>query len=179
VPAVLVAVAGATVVSAVLDLAARGVKTVGTLPQGVPVPALPWTKWSDVGPLLVGAVGIISVSLTDTIAATTSFAARDQVRRLAYKQTPAWIVPQCKAVTDIDVTAAEVLKALDAELNDRGVHSAFVEPRGRLQDLLRRCGLNATLDREHFYPGLGQALDAISNAAEDSPMPPDEGMPPP
>ena len=54
--------------------AARGVKTVGTLPQGVPVPALPWTKWSDVGPLLVGAVGIILVSLTDTIATATSFA---------------------------------------------------------------------------------------------------------
>ena len=38
---------------------------------------------------------------------------------------------------------------------------------------------NTTLDREHFYPGLDQALDAISNAAGDSPMPPDEGMPPP
>jgi MFS superfamily sulfate permease-like transporter len=67
---------GATVVSAVLDLAARGVKSVGTLPQGVPVPALPWTTWSDVGPLLVGAVGITLVSLTDMIAAVTSFAAR-------------------------------------------------------------------------------------------------------
>lgn len=46
------------------------------------------------------------------------------------------------------------------------MHLAFVEPRGRLQDLVRRCGLNATLDREHFYPSLGQALDAINNAAE-------------
>ncbi len=53
-----------------------GVKTVGTLPQGVPVPALPWTKWSGVGPPLVGAVGITLVSLTDTIATATSFAAR-------------------------------------------------------------------------------------------------------
>jgi MFS superfamily sulfate permease-like transporter len=68
VPAVLVAVVGVTLVSAVLDLAGRGVKTVGTLPQGVPVPTLPWTKWSDVGPLVVGAVGITLVSLTDTIA---------------------------------------------------------------------------------------------------------------
>ena len=76
VPAVLVAVVGVTVVSAVLDLAAHGVKTVGTLPQGVPVPALPWTKWSDIGPLLLGAVGITLVSLTDTIATATSFAAR-------------------------------------------------------------------------------------------------------
>jgi MFS superfamily sulfate permease-like transporter len=82
-------------------------------------------------------------------------------------------------VTDIDVTAAEVLKALDEELNDRGVHSAFVEPRDRLQDLVRRYDLNTTLDREHFYPSLDQGLDAINNAAEDSPMPPHEGMPPP
>src|SRR5664280_1271021 len=66
VPAVLIAVVGVTVVSAVLDLAAHGVKTVGSLPQGVPIPALPWTKLSDVGPLLVGAVGITLVSLTDT-----------------------------------------------------------------------------------------------------------------
>ncbi|MFZ0187621.1 MAG: SulP family inorganic anion transporter [Streptosporangiaceae bacterium] len=42
----------------------------------MPVPALPWMKWSDVGPLLVGAVGIILVSLTDTIATATNFASR-------------------------------------------------------------------------------------------------------
>jgi MFS superfamily sulfate permease-like transporter len=33
-------------------------------------------KWSDVGPLLIGAVGIILVSLTDTIATATNFASR-------------------------------------------------------------------------------------------------------
>ena len=92
---------------------------------------------------------------------------------------PAWIVLQCEVVTDMDVTAADVLKALDEELNERGVHLAFVEPRNRLQDLVRRHGLNTTLDRAHFYPSLDQALDAINNAAGDSPMPPDEGMPPP
>lgn len=82
-------------------------------------------------------------------------------------------------VTDIDVTAAEVLKALEGELNDRGVHLVFVEPRDRLPDLVHRYGLHTTLDREHFYPSLAQALDAINNAAVDSPMPPDEGMLPP
>lgn len=65
-------------------------------------------------------------------------------------------------VTDIDVTAAEVLKALEGELNDRGVHVAFVEPRDRLPDLVHRYGLHTTLDREHFYPSLAQALDAIN-----------------
>ncbi len=367
VPAVLVAVVGVTVVSALLDLAAHGVKTVGTLPQGFPVPALPWTKLSDVGPLLLGAVGITMVSLTDTIATATSFAAkrgdevnpdqemvgmgtaniaagffqgfavsvsgsrtavadqsgaksqmtglvgaglvavlllflnglladlpqtalaavvitaalslmdlgalrrfaavrtsslvvslvatagviflgvlqgivvaivlivllffhrgwrphgavlgdvpalggwhsvakypeanelpgivvfrweaplffansgqfRFQVRKLARERSPAWIVLQCEAITDIDVTAAEVLKALDEELNDRGVHLAFVELRDRLQDLVRRYGLHTTLDQEHIYPSLDQALDAITTAAGENPAPPDEGMTPP
>ncbi len=44
--------------------------------QGVPTPTLPWTSASDVVPLLVAAVGITLVSLTDTIATATSFAAR-------------------------------------------------------------------------------------------------------
>jgi high affinity sulfate transporter 1 len=75
-PAILVAIVGATVVSAAFDLSAHGVKTVGSLPQGLPTPALPWTQLSDLGPLLIAAVGIVIVSLTDTIATSTSFAAR-------------------------------------------------------------------------------------------------------
>src|SRR3954471_8870002 len=76
VPAVLVAVVGTTVVSAVLGLAEHGVRTVGTLPAGVPSPTVPWTSLSDLGPLLVAAIGITMVSLTDTIATASSFAAR-------------------------------------------------------------------------------------------------------
>jgi len=351
VPAVLVAVVGVTALSAVLDLAARGVKTVGSLPQGVPAPALPWTSWSDVLPLLVGAVGITMVSLTDTIATASSFAARrgdevdadqemigigtaniaaglfqgfavsvsgsrtavadqagarsqatglvgaglvvvlllflnglladlpqtalaavvitaalslmdlsalrryaairpsalvislvatsgviflgvlqgivvaivlavllffrrnwwphgavlgevpalggwhsvaeypdarqldgvvvfrweaplffanagqfrDQVRRIVKDRSPRWVVLQCEAVTDIDVTAAEILRDLDEELNAKDVHLAFVELRGRLQALVRRYGLDTTLDREHFYPSLHQALEHVDS----------------
>jgi high affinity sulfate transporter 1 len=364
VPAVLVAVVGVTVVSAVLDLAAHGVKTVGSLPQGVPTPTLPWTKWSDVGPLLVGAVGITMVSLTDTIATASSFASRrgdevrpdqemvgigtsniaagffqgfavsvsgsrtavadqsgarsqltgvvgaglvvvlllflngllsdlpqtalaavvitaalslmdlgavrrfanvrtsalvvslvaaggvilfgvlqgiviaivlavllffrrnwwphgtvlgevpamqgwhsidqypeaqempgvvvfrweaplffansgqfrDQIRKLVRERHPNWLVLECEAITDIDVTAAEVLEALDQELNAQGIHVAFVEMRDRLQDLVRRYGLGTTLDQEHFYPGLDQALDAIDLSTRQGHLPRDEGM---
>ena len=50
--------------------------TVGTLPSGLPHPSLPWTSLSDVGPLLLAAIGIVLVSLTDTIATASSFAAR-------------------------------------------------------------------------------------------------------
>src|SRR5438309_5188930 len=82
VPAVLAGVVGATAISAAFGLADSGVATVGTLPQGVPTPAIPWTNAGDVGPLLLAAVGIALVSLTDTIATATSFAVRrgDEVK---------------------------------------------------------------------------------------------------
>ena len=104
---------------------------------------------------------------------------RDQVRRLARQRNPSWIVLQCEAITDIDVTAAEVLEILDQELNRDGIHLAFVELRGRLQDLIRRYSLDTTLDQEHFYPSLDQALDAITNAIGGNPDPPDEEVSPP
>src|SRR3954452_8064996 len=348
-PAVLVAVAAATIVSAALDLAADGVATVGTLPQGFPTPSMPWTSFSDVGPLLLAAIGIVLVSLTDTIATASAFAARrgdelepnqemigmgaanvaagffqgfavstsgsrtavaeqscaksqltgivgaglvailllffnslladlpqsalagvviaaalslmnfralrkywsvrkssfllsivatlgvvalgvlegivvaiflavlmffrrnwwphgavlgrtsdsegwhsvddlpgaqeeagivvyrweaplffansgtfrQQIRRLVRERNPRWIVLQCEAITDIDVTAAEVLEQLDLELNRAGIHMAFVEMRSRLQELVGRNGLYDTLDRDHFYPTLDAALGAI------------------
>jgi len=87
---------------------------------------------------------------------------RQQVRRLVRRSRPRWVVLQCEAVTDIDVTAADMLERLDRELNAQGVHIAFVELRSRLQDLLLRYGLLETLDRDHFYPSVGTALEAIA-----------------
>ena len=349
VPAVLVAMVGALVVSAVLGLADE-IATIGTLPSGFPKPQFPWTQLSDVGPLLVAAVGITLVSLTDTIATSSAFAARRgdevdpdqemigigaanvaagvvqgfavstsssrtavaeqsgaksqltglvgaalvavlllflndlladlpqsalagvviaaalsllnlgalarywavrrsavilsvitslgvvllgvlegivvaiflavllffhrnwwphgavigevdgldgwhsldvhpearevpgivvyrweaplffanagafrrQIRNLVRERSPRWVVVQCEAITDIDVTAAEMLKQLDEELNAEGVHMAFVEMRSRLQDLVLHYGLFETLDRDHFYPSIATALAAIA-----------------
>ena len=349
VPAVLVAVVGATVASAIFDLSSAGVATVGSLPHGVPSPSFPWTHVSDVVPLVVAAVGITLVSLTDTIATASSFAARrgeevrpdqemigigaanvvagffqgfavstsgsrsavaeqsgartqvsnlvgaglvvvllvflnsllsdlpqatlaavviaaalslvnvralrryyqarksavlislvatagvillgilegivvaiglsvllvfrrswwpdghelgtidgvegwhsrdrhpearglpgvvvyrweaplffanagqlrDQIRRLVRAESPAWVVLQCEAITDVDVTAAAMLEQLDTELNGQGVHMAFAEMRTRLRELLQRYGLFETLDRDRFYPTLDATLDAI------------------
>jgi high affinity sulfate transporter 1 len=351
IPAVLVAVVGATIASGVFDLSAEGVAVTGSLPQGLPTPSVPWTSVEDVAPLLAAAVGIALVSLTDTIATATSFAARrgdevdpnqemvgmgaanlaagcfsgfaistsgsrtavaeqsgaktqvtglvgagivallllvfndlladlpqtalaavvigaalslvdvsilrryarvrrsalvlslvaslgviffgvlqgiaiavvlsivlffrrswwphgevlgrvedldgwhsidrhpeaeeeggiviyrweaplffansgmfrDQVRRLVRRRDPKWVVLECEAITDVDVTAAEMLKALDLELNEKGVHLAFVELRTRLRELIERYGLNETLDREHFYPSIEVALADIAH----------------
>ncbi len=348
-PAVLVAIVAATVVSAVFDLHAHGVPTVGTLPRGIPRPSLPWTKFSDIGPLMIAAVGITLVSLADTIATSSSFSARrgdevdpnqemigigaanlaagclqgfavstsgsrtavveqagaktqlasvvgagivavlllffnslladlpqsalaavligaafllldlpvlarywrvrksafvlsviaslgvivlgvlqgiviavalavalyfrrgwqphgavlgqdhavggwhnvkrhpdahqlpgiavyrweaplffancssfrSQVRGVVKARPVTWVVIQCEAITDIDVSAAEMLEQLDQELNAGGVHMAFVEMRTRLQNLVQRYGLFETLDRDRFYPTLESGLTAI------------------
>ena len=362
VPAVLAAVVGATAVSAAFGLSDHGVATVGALPQGVPTPAIPWTNAGDVGPLLIAAVGITLVSLTDTIATATSFAARrgddvapnqemigmgaaniaaglfqgfavstsgsrtavaeqsgaksqltgvvgaglvvvlllflnslladlpqtalaavvivaalslmdlgllrrymrvrrsalavslvatagvmllgvlqgiivavvlaillffrrnwwphgailgkvtggegwhdidtypdaeqipgvvvyrweaplffanagtfrEQIRKIVRERHPRWVVLQCEAITDVDVTAAEMLEQLDNELNAAGTHVAFAEMRTRLQELTLRYGLLETLDHEHFYPTLDAALEQIQ-LTDDRPSSPRSG----
>jgi MFS superfamily sulfate permease-like transporter len=90
---------------------------------------------------------------------------RQHLRALVRDRQPRWIVLQCEAVTDVDVTAAEKLEQLDRQLNEQGVHLAFVEMRDRLAELLLRYGLFDTLDRDHFYDSVEEALAAI--AAED------------
>ncbi|MBC7559208.1 MAG: SulP family inorganic anion transporter [Dermatophilaceae bacterium] len=350
-PAILVAIVGATVVSAVFDLTAQGVSRVGALPQGLPRPVLPWTQLSDLGPLLIAAVGITIVSLTDTIATSTSFAARlgeevdpdqemigvgtanlaaglfqgfavsssasrtavaeqsksksqltslvgaavvvllllffsslladlpqtvlaavimaaalslidvpvlrhywqvrrsalvlsvvaslavivlgvingivvaislsillffrrqwwphgevlgrtpsgvwhalhdreearevpgvvvfrweaplsfanvgifrQQMRSLARRDGVEWIVLQCEAVTDIDVTAADMLEQLTAELRSRGVHLVLAEMRTRLSEQMRRYGLLRTVDKDHLYTSIEAAVTAIQGS---------------
>lgn len=76
VPAVLVMVVLAIVVSAAAGLDEHGVSLIGVLPQGFPPLTVPSIGWSDVGPLVAGALAIAVVSLADTISTASAFAAR-------------------------------------------------------------------------------------------------------
>ena len=86
-----------------------------------------------------------------------------EVRRLIRNSQAHWVVLQCEAITDIDVTAADMLERLDNELNRLGVHLVFVELRSRLRDLVANYGLLETLDEEHFYDSVDAALAAIDD----------------
>ena len=90
---------------------------------------------------------------------------RQEIRRLVSSSGAGWVVVQCEAITDIDVTAADMLERLDNELNDGGVHIVFVELRSRLHDLVTRYGLLETLDRKHFYDSIDDALADIARPA--------------
>lgn len=75
-PGVLIAVAAAIIATTVLSLESKGVVLVGVLPQGLPSITIPWVGWSDVLPLVAGAVGISLVALADTISTSSAFAER-------------------------------------------------------------------------------------------------------
>jgi high affinity sulfate transporter 1 len=76
-PGILVAVVGATVVTAAFDLASRaGLSVLGQLPQGLPSFTLPIVQVEDIGPLLVGAIAISVVSFADTSVLSRTFSAR-------------------------------------------------------------------------------------------------------
>jgi high affinity sulfate transporter 1 len=76
VPGVLVAVVVSIAVTSFFDLAAKGVDTVGALPQGFPLPSLPRVDPSALPVLLATAFGISLVAVGDTISTSAGFAAR-------------------------------------------------------------------------------------------------------
>ena len=76
IPAVLAVVVVAALTVNLLDLEAKGVDTIGVLPQGFPPLTIPTIPWADVPELFLGAVAIAVVALADTMSTASSFAAR-------------------------------------------------------------------------------------------------------
>jgi len=80
-PGVLVAVIGATGVSAAFDLGnSSQIAVLGPMPQGLPLPSLPWVSWNDLRFLLPGAVIIALLSFADTSVLSRALAARGRYR---------------------------------------------------------------------------------------------------
>ena len=76
-PGVLIAVAGATFMVSVLDLATgTGVRVLGSLPQGLPGLAFPAITSADLVPVLLGGLAVALVSFADTSVLSRTYAAR-------------------------------------------------------------------------------------------------------
>jgi len=77
VPGILIAVVGATITVAVLDLGTHaGVSVLGALPQGLPAFAIPWITRADIVPVLIGGCAVALVSFADTSVLSRVYAAR-------------------------------------------------------------------------------------------------------
>jgi SulP family sulfate permease len=71
-----------------------------------------------------------------------------------------WLVANVEAVTYIDSTAVEMLRALHAELAERGVVLALARAKHPLRLVLRRSGFAEVLGEERFYPTVATAVAA-------------------
>ena len=86
---------------------------------------------------------------------------REQVLR-AVSMAPTltkWVVVAAEPVTDVDITAADVLAELVEELHRTGIELCFAQMKGPVKDHLKRYGLFSIFGVENFFPTIGQAVD--------------------
>jgi high affinity sulfate transporter 1 len=87
---------------------------------------------------------------------------RDEVRSLAAADPkPAWILVAAEPITDIDTTAADMLEDLDEELNEDGISLVFAEMKSPVQAKIDRYELTRTIDPNHFFHTLDDAVEAF------------------
>jgi high affinity sulfate transporter 1 len=89
----------------------------------------------------------------------------DVLQAVADAPTPTeWVVVAAEPVTDIDITAAEALSALDDDLEKAGIELCFAEMKDPVKDRLRRYGVFTKLGTHLFFPTLGEAVDGYLEA---------------
>jgi MFS superfamily sulfate permease-like transporter len=87
---------------------------------------------------------------------------RDQIRAItASEPRPSWIVAAAEPLTDVDTTAADMLEELDEDLNARGISLVFAEMKDPVRAKIDRYELTKTIDPDHFFPTITQAVKAF------------------
>jgi high affinity sulfate transporter 1 len=75
-----------------------------------------------------------------------------------------WIVVAAEPVTNVDVTAADVVAELDHTLRKAGITLCFAELKDPVKDKLKRFGLLSQLGENAFFPTVGAAVDGYLKA---------------
>jgi high affinity sulfate transporter 1 len=87
---------------------------------------------------------------------------REQIRKLARSEPPRkWIIVAAEPITDVDTTAADMLRDIDEELNASDVHLVFAEMKDPVRRKIDRYELTRTIDPSHFFPTVEAAVDAF------------------
>jgi high affinity sulfate transporter 1 len=91
---------------------------------------------------------------------------RRRVRRLVAEaaQPVRWVVVAAEPITDVDTSAADLLRELLEELDQAQVTLAFAEVKGPVKDRLRRYGLFQAIGADRFFPTVGTAVDGYVEA---------------
>jgi high affinity sulfate transporter 1 len=94
---------------------------------------------------------------------------REQIRALAGSDPPPrWIVIASEPITDIDTTAADMLRDLDEAMNARGISLVFAEMKDPVRRKIERYELTRTIDPDHFFPTIREALEAYRSETDEN-----------
>ncbi len=72
-----------------------------------------------------------------------------------------WFLLDAQAITDIDVTAADTLHALDQELKQKGIALKIAHANRPLRDILERTGLTSELGADSFFASVHECVAAF------------------
>lgn len=121
----------------------KGYHDISRHPEAHRVPGLVLFRWD--APLFFANASIFEEQVLQAIAT-----APNAIKRVVVAAEP---------VTDIDITAADMLAALDQTLRASGTELCFAEIKGPVKDRLKRYGLFDTFGTEKFFRTIGQAVD--------------------
>ena len=101
---------------------------------------------------------------------------REQIRALVRTEAPpSWIIVAAEPITDVDTTAADMLQDLDKALNANGVSLVFAEMKDPVREKIERYELTRTIDPNHFFPTLDEAVAAFRRETGADWRPPEAG----
>jgi sulfate permease, SulP family len=87
----------------------------------------------------------------------------EQVRKLVARcpTTPRWLLLDAQAITDIDVTAVEILHSLNEELRRQGIALKIAHANPPLRALLTSTGLASEIGSESFFSSVHECVEAF------------------
>jgi len=120
----------------------KGYHDIARYPDARLVPGLVLLRWD--APLFFANAELFQNRALDAVAASP---------------TPvSWLVVAAEPVTSVDVTAADMLTALDETLHAAGIELCFAEMKDPVKDKLKRFGIFGRLGEERFFPTVGEAV---------------------
>ncbi|WP_299925777.1 SulP family inorganic anion transporter [uncultured Nocardioides sp.] len=87
-----------------------------------------------------------------------------RVRESVTAYDPEWVVLNFEAMGEVDLTGADALETLRAELEDEGIVLGLARLKQDQRDVLQPSGVLDRIGAEHVFPTLPTALDAFRAA---------------
>ncbi len=134
-------------------------------PMDAVLQAIPGHGYHDIGENPAGQTvpGLIAYRFYAPLLFSNAGHFVERVRQLvANSPTPVrWFLIDAQAITDIDVTATELLQNLMEELHARGVILKIARANRPLRDILKRIGVTHDLGQENFFSSVHKAIEAF------------------